>query len=141
MKKTLREWFDFYEKKTKEKHINLDKYKTLFDEEKGYCQFCIQGNDLMIHECCGDGLFWCKYAFDFAKEHSLKRIVTLCTRNILPYIRRMNGVIKHKEVRQFTNNGLEIYGISPYGKFRCFPVWRNEDTKRNAYCVVCEVMK
>lgn len=139
MKKTLREWFSYYEKKTHEKHVNPVGYKTVFDEEKGYCQFRIKDRDLLVYECCGDGLFWCNFAFNFAKKHDLERIVTICTRDIIPYVRRMGGHVVRKKERPNTDKGLDIYGVTKYGEFRCFPIWRNNKTERNAYCIVCEV--
>ena len=106
MAKTYEEWVKLYEDKTGDEHTCLDGYTTLYDADKGYAQYKVEGARLHIYEACGDGFHWYNVGIKICRDYGIEAIVTICTRKIKPYLRAMKFKVEK-----------EIYGtiVKPKG--------------------------
>lgn len=139
---TLNEWYEKYEAKSKEKHIEPDGFRTLYDNDKGYAQVKIDGDFIIVYEVCGDGRYWYERAIEIAKANNCHWLFTICTRNILPYIRLMKCKWTKKETVPEFHNAIKGEGINHLGnKFVVLPAWHDSDKKTLAYNVYSEVIK
>lgn len=141
---SFQEWVKIYEEKTGDEHYCPPFYTTLFDEEKGFAQYWVAADHsvMYVYECCGDGKYWYDIGVRVCREHNIPRMVTICTRHILPYLRLLKFKIQSKIVQPERHNGYKIEGLNHLGKpFYCWPAWWDEDKQCNAYYVVSEVNK
>ncbi len=137
MAKSYEEWIKLYEQKTGDEHTCLDGYTTLYDAEKGYAQYKVEGARLHIYECCGDGFYWYNVGIKICRDYGIEAIVTICTRKIKPYIRAMKFKIEKEIPLPHRHNGYRYEGVNHIGeRFFIFPAWWNEDLQRHAYYVV-----
>lgn len=139
---TFDEWVKRYEVKAEEEHITPAGYKTLYDEQKGYAQIKIDGEFISVYEVCGDGRYWYDRAIEIGKANNCRWLFTICTRNILPYIRLMGGKWTHRETIPHFHNAIKGDGINHLGnKFIVIPAWYDDKKRALAYNVYSEVIK
>ena len=95
--KTLTEYIQAYEKKTGEEFVTPPGFTLFFIPERGFAQMRTFEGMVVVHQVCGDLLFW----FDFAKVMAVSNncycVITKCVRHILPYIRRLRCHIVERE--------------------------------------------
>lgn len=89
---TLKQWIEFYKKKSGEE-VEIKPHATfLFDESKGFMQYSfsqVKGEKvLLIDEVCGDGKYWENEALRIAKENECKKLITTTSRNLKAYQKR-----------------------------------------------------
>lgn len=140
---TFEEWVKVYEEKTGDEHTCPEGFTTLFDEEKGYAQYgvSVDRKTLYVYEACGDGKYWYDLGVKYCKDHNIPKMITICTRHILPYLRLLKFKIEKKEIQAHRHNGYKIEGINHLGnRFYCWPAWWSETKQENAYYVVSEVL-
>jgi hypothetical protein len=137
MGKSYEEWVALYEDKTGDEHTCPEGFTTLYDAEKGYAQYRIDGNRLHIYECCGDGRYWYDVGIKICRDYNIEAIITICTRKIEPYIRSMKFKIKKRTLLPHRHNGYRYEGCNHLGKpLFIFPAWWDYDKNMNAYYVV-----
>lgn len=137
MGKSFNEWVALYEDKTGDEHTCLDGYTTLYDAEKGYAQYKVEGARLHIYEACGDGFHWYNVGIKICRDYGIEAIVTICTRKIKPYLRAMKFKVEKEIPLPHRHNGYRYEGVNHIGeRFFIFPAWWNEDLQRHAYYVV-----
>ena len=95
--KTFSEWVELFERKTGDKYCCPDGYHVYYLPDRGYCQFKVDGNMLLIYGLCGDAKFWRDLAEVFAQDMGLTALGTICTRPPLPYIRFWGWKIVREE--------------------------------------------
>lgn len=92
--KSLREWFNVYEKKTQDKvSIPSEKYKLAYLPTRGFMIYKSLINMLFIYQVCGDGKFWLDYAELLCAQMGLSAIGTICTRPLDAYLRTFGGSV------------------------------------------------
>jgi len=98
----LCEWIAFYEKKTGNKFDNFPNSNFEFNEEKGFCNWMVDGDTLYIGDTAGDGVFWDALMQSKAKEIGCKFIKFGTPRNPNTFIRKFKykvvGFILEKDV-------------------------------------------
>ncbi len=96
--KTLAEWIILYESKTNDK-VELPKgFQLYFLPERGFCQYKVDIDNkmLIVYQLCGDAKFWRDVGELICLVNKLDSISTICTRNILAYIRFWGWKIKQQ---------------------------------------------
>lgn len=137
MAKTFNEWLKLYEDKTGDEHTCPDGYTTLYDAEKGYAQYKVEGARLHIYEACGDGFHWYNVGINICRDYGIEAIVTICTRKIKPYIRAMKFKIEKEIPLPHRDNGYRYEGVNHLGKpLFIFPAGFNENKNQHTYYVV-----
>ena len=110
--KTLEEWINFYEQKSKVKYEPPDKRVVrYFFSDRGFAEIGITDKMVIVHQLCGDAKFWKQIAEALAMEHGLKHLGTWCIRKIEPYIKFFG--VEIEEVEDL-GDGLKRY----HGKFK-----------------------
>ena len=137
MVKSFNEWVKLYEDKTGDEHTCLDGYTTLYDAEKGYAQYKVEGARLHIYECCGDGKYWYNLGIKICRDYNIEAMITICTRKIKPYMRSLNFKVEKQTLLPDRNDGYRYEGVNQYGqRFFIFPAWWDSKKQMNAYYVV-----
>lgn len=105
--KSLREWIEIYEKKTKDTFEVPAGYRLLYLAERGFVQLKpdFEGKIMLVYQLCGDAKFWRDFAELVCSTMGLECVSTICTRHIEPYIRGFGWEILQKE----DNNGHYRY--------------------------------
>ena len=145
--RTIKEWIALYEKKSGDRHDVPNGTIMLSDLDKGFAVFGVfpDKSTLLVYETCGNGVYWYMKCMDICREHGIPRLMTICTREILPYLRLMKGTITEKSIEKKTGRGIHFYayhirGVTCKGKpFECFGAWYDHKKQRSAYFVVTEV--
>lgn len=138
---TFEEYIKVYETKTGDKHICPSGYTTLYDKDKGYAQYKVENNRLWVYEVCGDGKYWYSLGIRMCKDHNIPYLCTICTRDILPYIRLMKGKITKKEIQPERNNAYRLEGVNHLGlRFFVWAAWWDGEKQQHAYYVISEVI-
>lgn len=132
--RTLDEWIDLYEKKTGEK-IDREKGVTFYFPERGFANYIVDKNMIIIKEVCGDGLFWRQVGEILAKERGFSHLGTICLRkNIKAYIRLFGFEITIEEM--LPDGKIRYYGKDKRtGK----PGRANPSTNDQGYLITWEV--
>ena len=139
---TFEEFVEVYEKKTGDKHVCPDGYTTLYDKDKGYAQYKLEGNRLRIYEVCGDGRYWYHLGAKICQDHDIPFIVTICTCKLKPYLRLMQLKPTKEYQQQERDGGWKIEGVNHLGlRFFCWPAWYDHERKKHAYYIVTEMTK
>lgn len=126
-KKTLEEWIAFYEQKTGTKFKAEPRCRLVWFPDRGFAEFAVANNMIIIHQLCGDAKFWKQVAEVLAMEHDLHHLGTWCIREIEPYIKFFNAEIEHVEELP---DGLKRYHcrFKDTGKAAmCSPRFQRED--------------
>ena len=145
--KTFEEWVEIYEKKSGDKHEVPHRAITLFDSSRGFLVFTVfpDKSALLVCETCGDGVYWYEKCIKICREHNIPKLMTICTRKIIPYIKLMRGTITEKKIEKKIAGNKHFYayrikGVNHFGKpFDCFGAWYDHEKRRSAYYVVTEV--
>lgn len=97
--KSLKEWVDLYERKTKDKAEVLEGYRLFYLAERGFCTTKpdLEGKMLMIYQICGDLKFWLDYAELQAAAMQLDCVASVLVRHVEPYIRDFGWEILERE--------------------------------------------
>jgi len=136
---TFEEWVKVYEKKSGDTHKVIQGAVTLYDERRGYAQYGVSENKerLIIFEACGDGKHWYETGVVICRDNNIPAILTICIRNIEPYIRALKGKIEKKIPLDDRNGGFRYEGKNHLGKpFYAFPAWWDKEKQCNAYYVI-----
>lgn len=142
MSKTFEEWVKAYEEKTGDEHYTPEGFTVLYDKDRGYAQYYVDKgyNFMYVYEACGDGRYWYDVGIKICRDYNVPKMITICTRHILPYLRLMQFKIEKKIVQPHRHNGYKIEGKNHLGNnFWCWPAWWDEKKQCNAYYVVSEV--
>lgn len=107
MGETLRQWIAKYEAKA-EKLIILPGFSIYFEPEKGFFYWKVtydttHGKIFEVdHTCTNDGKWAYNKAYEMAKEHGCKWIVTATSRDPAAYMRmyKCQPVLTHSGIRQ-----------------------------------------
>ena len=91
--KTLKQWIDFYERKSGDRFKQKPNATFLFDSEKGFIQYSIVDDFhgervLLIDETVGNGRYWESEALIIAKENGCTKLVTVIYRDPNVYQKR-----------------------------------------------------
>lgn len=95
MNKTLEEWIDFYEKKTKEKFERDKRFELFYLPEKGFAEVVDTGKMLWVNQMCGEFKFWRAFVEKISKKCGYSHAGTFCIRHIKAYI-RMAGFVPYR---------------------------------------------
>lgn len=119
--KSLADWIKVYEQKTGDKHDIPNGFKLYYLPDRGYAVYSMfkkeQPDDaILVYEVCGDARFWHDMAVFLAQQNQVKNVITVCTRNIMAYVRFWGWDIKEKYDNEdgvlARMNGLNQYGKS-----------------------------
>lgn len=97
--KSLKEWVELYETKTKEKAEVLEGYRLFYVATRGFCTMKPDSESKMLIICqiCGDLKFWLDYAELQAAAMQLDCVASVLIRHVEPYIRDFGWEILEKE--------------------------------------------
>lgn len=95
MSKTLEEWIEFYEKKTKEKFERDKRFELFYLPEKGFAEVMNTGKMLWVNQMCGDFKFWRDVVEKLTRQFGYSHAGTFCIRHIKAYI-RMAGFVPYR---------------------------------------------
>lgn len=142
MRKSFEEWVQVYEEKTG-KPFKRDKvFKMFYYPEKGFCEIGIdrKNNIVVLHQVCGDGMFWRRLAEVLADSLGIPCCGTIALRGVLAYIRLFGYRVEHTEK---TQEGMTRYFcVDEDGcKGTCSPAWLDDDTGRWSYFITWEVKR
>lgn len=99
--RSLKQWIDFYEKKTGDKADLPFGYKLVYLAHRGFIvlHYDSIGKMIVAYEVCGDGTFWRDYCELLASENGAECIASICTRPVLPYIKAFGWEVIKDEVK------------------------------------------
>lgn len=97
--KSLKEWVELYERKTKDKAECLEGYRLFYLAERGFCTMKPEPESkmLFIYQICGDLKFWLDYAELQAAAMNLGCVASVLVRKVEPYIRDFGWEILERE--------------------------------------------
>ena len=138
MKKTLEEWIKIYEKKTGTEFKADPRAKLQFNPEKGFAEFGVYEDMVIVGQCCGDAKYWKEIAEYLASQLDLKHLGTWCCRKIEPYIKLFNVEI---EFTEDAGEGLKRYHcrIKDTGKPALFSPRSRNSAGNVVYMVTWEI--
>ena len=98
--RTIAEWIELYEAKTKDKLDVPEGFTINFLETRGFAVWKadVKGNMLFIYHVCGDAKFWRDMGEMLCRQNGLRYISTICVRNVEAYIRFWNWEIQERHV-------------------------------------------
>lgn len=138
--KTLNDWIKKYEDKTKEKFESKKGFKLFYLPERGFCEYRVENDMVMIYQLSGDGKFWRDFGLLLAQLTGCRHMGTICVRNnIKAYIRFWGYEIEQKERLP---EGLVKYHCrqKETGKTAvCSPAWTDNEKNLQAYFITWEV--
>lgn len=137
---TLNGYIKKYEKRTKEKFEPKHGFKLFYLPDRGFCEYKITDDMVMIYQLCGDGKFWRDYGVLLAQLTGRKVIGTICIyKNIKAYIRFWGfKIVGSKNLA----DGLMKYYVEQKGTGKCgvcSPAWTDREKNIQAYFVTWEV--
>ena len=134
----LDEWVKLYENKTKEKFEPHPGFKLFYLPDRGFCEYRVTEDMVMIYQLSGDGKFWRDYGLLLAELTKCKKLGTICIRdNIKAYIRFWGYTIDKEEVLP---DGLVRYHCKHKDTGKpglCSPAW--EDNNKVSYYVTWDL--
>ena len=104
--KTMDDWIKLYEKKTGVKFEPDSRATLKFDPEKGFAEFGVFGNMVVIGQLSGDAKYWKKLAENLAQQLGLNHLGTWCIRNVEAYIKLFNVEV---DMIEEAGEGLKRY--------------------------------
>ena len=109
---TKSEWIKKYEDKAEPYYeLEPEGYTELFDPEKGYLYYKIEGNCITIGHCCtNDMYYWEKRVQEIANKYGCTTIKTITMRNPRAYI-RMTGAHLDLINSGYRPNGLWYWAM------------------------------
>lgn len=135
---TLEDYIKQYEVRTKEKFVPHPGFKLFYLPDRGFCEYRVTEDLVMIYQLSGDGRFWRDYGLLLAQLTHCSHLGTICVRdNIKAYIRFWGYVVDREEELP---NGLVRYHCKhkETGKAGlCSPAW--EDSGKVSYYVTWDV--
>ena len=136
--KTFDEWVKIYEKKTGIEFKPESRARLKFEPDKGFAEFGVYKDMVIIGQTCGDAKYWKKLGEDIARQLGLNHLGTWCCRRIEPYIKLFDVEI---EMVEEAGEGLKRYHgrIKDTGKRAMFSP-RSRNTAGNVvYMVTWEI--
>ena len=110
--KTLDEWIELYEKKTKLKYEQPDPRTIRFYfPDRGFAEIGITKDMVVIGQISGDGIFWKQVAEVLAAERGINHLGCWLVREVEPYLKLFRIEIEKVEEKEI---GFKRY----YGKFK-----------------------
>lgn len=107
--KTLEEWIEFYEKKTKLKYEKPDPRTIRFYfPDRGFAEIGIAKDMVIIGQMSGDGLFWKQVAEVMAVERRISHLGSWLVRDVEGYI-KFYGV-EIEKVEELEKDFKRYYG-------------------------------
>lgn len=105
--KSLLEWIQEYEQKTGDTFRYLDGFTTWYIPDRGFCQWkpLDEERTIFIYNLCNDAKFWRDALECHAMQYGYDRIMAICTRHILPYIKYWGWEI----MQDFEKDGYHRY--------------------------------
>ena len=126
-KRTLEEWIQLYERKTKLPYEPTDKRMLRFYfPDKGFAEIGATPDMVIVGQLSGDGLFWKKVAEIMAMERGIHNLGCFFVRNVEPYLKFFNVEIDKTEdlgdgikryFGKFKDSGKKVL-VSPQGKMK-----------------------
>ena len=104
--KTFDEWVKIYEQKTGTEFKADPRARLKFEPEKGFAEFGVYKDMVIIGQTCGDAKYWKNLAEEIARQLGLNHLGTWCIRNVEPYIRLFNAEI---DMIEEAGEGLKRY--------------------------------
>lgn len=97
----LTEWVRIYEEKTGDTAALPKGFRLFYLAERGFAMLMAdpESRIMFVWQVCGDGKFWRDFAELQCAAADLDYICTICTREILPYIRGFGWKIVRQEER------------------------------------------
>lgn len=93
----LSDWINLYEQKTGEKFLPDKKFEMFYLPDKGFCEYGLSDNMIIIRQLCGDGRYWRNQAEKMARDIGITNLGTWCIRDgIEAYIRLFGYKINEK---------------------------------------------
>jgi hypothetical protein len=140
MGRTMEEWIEFYERKTGEKLERQDGWETFYHPDKGFCQYRVTEDMIIINQLCGDIHFWKDKAETMARDMGISHLGTWYIReNVRAYARLLGfDVYREEELPE----GLKRY----YGRNKvtgkeglASPAFKYKESGRQAYFITWEI--
>ena len=132
--KTLVEWIEFYEKKSKETFVRKEGFSLIYFPDKGFAEIGIdmERQTLLIYRVAGDIKAWWQIIHAIGQFLGFTRYSAVVIRHIKPFLRLCGGTItEEKEVELGTcYNGTPSDGRP----FTAYPVHKNG--KEHNYLVI-----
>lgn len=110
--RTIDEWIEIYEKKTKLKYETPDpRTRRFYFPDRGFAEIGIAPDMVVIGQMSGDGIFWKQVAEILAAERGIKNLGSWLVRDVEGYIKFYGVEIEKVEEKE---KGFKRY----YGKFK-----------------------
>lgn len=104
--KTFEDWVKIYEQKTGTEFKPEPRARLKFEPEKGFAEYGVYEDMVVIGQVCGDAKYWKKLGEDIARQLGLNHLGTWCCRKIEPYIKFFDVEI---EMTEDAGEGLKRY--------------------------------
>ena len=124
-KRTIDEWIELYEKKTKLKYETPDpRTRRFYFPDRGFAEIGIASDMVVIVQTSGEGLFWKQVAEILAAERGITHLGCWVVRDIEPYIKLFGIEVEKTEEKEkgfkryydkFKDNGKKVL-LTPQGK-------------------------
>lgn len=138
MSKTLEEWIENYNLRTKTKFKFDERFKLFFLPEKGFCEISCDEDKILVGAVSGDGKFWKSFADNIAMNAGKEFCGAICVRKKIFAFIRLFG---HKIETIYENKNL--HGILTKDKGGNFAFWAETifENGEHGYKILWQVPK
>lgn len=125
---TMEEYISIYEHKTGERFQPKPGFTLIYSPDRGFCEYKIADNMIMLYQVCGDGAFFVECAAIMAKVWNLHMIGTIIIRKNIKAVIRRYGHDVIKEIVLGDGSVQYLTKDTETGeKGRFSPAWKNLD--------------